>query len=237
MKFLAFLFLLFSFRIFAQVPNQLEQLRIPIWAELDSFPGSFEDSDSQEKNSEEKKDESEFEKLYGTAIERAKLIAPFLMQGLLSGWTFDYTPYDKTRKVQEHWEFVETRPFDSSINKIEYHKPIVKDGNLLCWIYCNRTQSQQQEFKRWNSIEHDRIKGTGTGKVEDGFEGIKTACSNAAKSAVREYWRKLIKNKPKEISGSLLLVNNPRIYIKSGQYVVDLDFFLETDRIVPYTLY
>ena len=82
-----------------------------------------------------------------------------------------------------------------------------------------------------------KVKGCGSASVQDGFEGIKQACSNAAKNAVREYWRTMEKNKPKEISGTLLLIRDPRIFIKNGRYEVDLDFFLETDRIVPYTYY
>ena len=73
--------------------------------------------------------------------------------------------------------------------------------------------------------------------MQNGFDGIKQACSNALKNAVRDYWRTLIKNKPKEIDGTVLLIREPRVYIKGGQYVVDLDFFLQTDRIIPYTLY
>ena len=57
----------------------------------------------------------------------------------------------------------------------------------------------------------------------------------ALKEAVRQYWRTLEKNKPKEISGTVLLIRDPRIYVKNGQYIVDLDFFLETDRIIKYT--
>jgi hypothetical protein len=81
---------------------------------------------------------------------------------------------------------------------------------------------------------HPKIKGTGKAKVEDEFDGIREACSQAAKNAVRQYWRSLVENKPKEISGTVLLIGAPRIYIKSGLYIVELDFFMETDRIVPY---
>lgn len=159
------------------------------------------------------------------------------MEGLLYGWNFDYTPYDKKRGVKEYWEFSEVRKFDSSINRLEYHNPVPKDGKLLSWVYCDRTPAQQLEYKRWTSIIHPKVKGCGSASVQDGFEGIKQACSNAAKNAVREYWRTMEKNKPKEISGTLLLIRDPRIFIKNGRYEVDLDFFLETDRIVPYTYY
>ena len=140
---------LFSVNIFCQAPLQNEQIRIQVWAELDSFPGKFEEESSvQEQKSSKQEEKSDFEKLYGFAIERTKQIAPFLMEGLLYGWNFDYTPYDKKRGVKEYWEFSEVRKFDSSINRLEYHNPVPKDGKLLSWVYCDRTQAQQLEYKR-----------------------------------------------------------------------------------------
>lgn len=224
----------------AQVPDRTEQLRIQVWAELDEFPGGFEENSqgrAEKQTDSNAGEKAEFEALYGYAIERTRQIAPFIMEGLLYGWNFEYTPYDKTRGVAEFWEFSRVREFNPALNRLSFHNPAVKDGKLLSRVHCDRTQAQQREYQRWTSIVYPKVKGTGTGSVEDGFKGIQEACSQAAKNAVREYWRTLIKNKPKEISGRILLTKEPRIYIKSGQYVVDLDFFLETDRIVPYNCY
>ena len=153
---------------------------------------------------------------------------------MLEGWEFDYTPYDKKRNVKEYWEFNLKKEFDFENNKIEYKNPKAMNDRLMCWVYCNRTPMQKKEFEAWNSIVYPKIKGKGKGPVEKGFEGIQIACSEAAKNAVREYWRKQVKNKPKEISGFLLLLGNPRVYISEGQYMVDLDFFIQTDRIFMY---
>lgn len=232
------------------VPQEVKQdeyIRIQIWAELDAFPGRFEDDAQSAQASGAPQDadtdapQSDFQKLYGFAIERCRSIAPFLVQGMLYGWDFEYTPYDKARGVQEYWSFTSKSDFDgaaaSGANRLEYQSPVVEDGKLMTWVYCARTPQQQLEFKRWSSINQPKVGATGEASVEDGFEGIQASCSAAAKQAVREYWRTKIKNKPKEISGSILLVGEPRIYIKNGKYVSDLDFLLETDRIVPYTYY
>lgn len=231
---LFFLGLCFCWQTTAQEPEQKEQIRLQIWSDLDPYPGSFDNSKETEKNPAA---DDEFHKIYGYAIENSKKIAPYLMAGMLEGFNFEYTPYDKKRRVDELWTFSAIEKLNQKINKLEYKNPIVEDGKLISWVYCNRTAAQIRKFEAWTSIVHPRVKGKGSGKLEDGFEGIREACSNAAKSAVREYWRTLIKNKPKEISGRLLLIRNPRIYIRDGQYFVDLDFFLETDRIVSYSIY
>lgn len=239
---LSFLIILLNFSVwglYSQVQEQSEQLRILVWADMDAFPGSFDDQPEvkpkEKKNNSGSEEDVLFHRMYDFAIERSKEIAPFLMGGMINGWKFDYTPYDKLRGVQEYWEFDEIKPFDKKLNPIEFHNPEVIEEKLVSRVYCNRTKVQQEEYRRWHSIVHPHIKGVGKGPVEKGFEGIREACGDALKNAVREYWRTLSRNKPKEISGSVLLIRDPRIYVKQGHYVVDLDFFLETDRIIQYT--
>jgi len=178
-------------------------------------------------------------RLFRYSVARSKQITPFLMQGMLEGWTFDYVPSDKTRQVKEIFEMSQVKPYDKLLNPITYRDPLPleQEGKLLCWATCDRTPMQQLAYERWSSIVHPKIQGQGRGKVEDGFKGIEEAVEQAVKQAVREYWRGQTKNKPKEIMGTVLLIQDPRIYISEGHYVVDLDFFLQTDRIILYSNY
>ncbi len=220
----------------AQQPSQSEQLRVQIWSELDAFPGSFDD-DAPPDSTAQAAENSSAPAPFRYAIARAKEIAPFFMGGMISGWTFDYVPSDKTRRVEEFFEFEEQQPFDAALNPVSYKRPLTEDGKLLCWAYCDRTSAQQLAYRRWASITHPRVQGKGAAPVEDGFLGIKEACAGAIKNAVREYWRIYLKNKPKEICGTVLLIGVPRVYISEGQYIADLEFFLETDTIVKYSYY
>ena len=73
--------------------------------------------------------------------------------------------------------------------------------------------------------------------VEKGFEGIEEAAREALKDAIRNHYRKTIKNKPKEINGAVLVRNFPTLGISSGRYVINLDFFLECGKIIEYSVY
>ena len=250
----------------AQQVSQKDLIRIQIWSELDAFPGRFDTDDlnenfdnnekiednnsnpvsqgdgTQDKTSRGSKNfvdsaEARDISIFDFAIKRAKEISPYLLGGMLNGWEFEYVPYDKTRRVSEFFELTEIEPFNSSVNKISYRDPVPIEDRLVCWIECERTEVQKLSYERWRSITHPRVKGHGAAPVEDGFEGIKKACAAAVKNAVREYWRTLVKNKPKEILGRVLLIQEPRIYIYEGQYVVDLDFFIETAKITNYSYY
>jgi hypothetical protein len=242
---LLFTFVATSF-VFAQEASQKEQLRIQLWAELDAYPGLVANGSTDFTDAGESGQASEAaaatessipQDIFGFAISRMEAIAPFIMGGMIHGWTFDYTPSDKVRAVEEYFACVPAMPFDKKVNPIEYRQVQVLDDKLYGWAYCNRTPTQQASFDAWGSVTHPKIHGVGQGPVAEGFDGIKTAFENAVKSAVREYWRTQIKNKPKEITGTVLLIHNPRIYIKEGRYTVDLDFFMETGRIIPYSYY
>jgi hypothetical protein len=237
-KFIFFSIILLFFGTFAfsqEKPSQENEIRIQIWAELDQFPGKFETNETP--NTENYENQSDFQKQFSYSINRTKEISPFLIAGMLNGWNFEYTPSDKKRRVEEFWDFSLINEFNPQINTLEFNNIHPEDNKLISWVHCKRTNAQISYYKSWLSVIHPKIKGIGKASVELEFEGIKEACSQAAKNAVREYWRTQIKNKPKEISGKLLLIGNPRIYIKEGQYIVDLDFFLETDRIVEYKLF
>ena len=146
-KILLFLFAVFSiclFPLYSQSPSQKQELRIMMWAELDEFPGLFGDEEAyrpsirqsdeedisalpdEKKSKVEKKasqglsgeKESDRQKLFGFAIARMKEITPFLLNGMINGWTFDYTPLDRARHVEEFYEFGEVRPFDGGLNPI-----------------------------------------------------------------------------------------------------------------------
>ncbi len=257
----------FVFQSQAQTPSQKESLRIQVWSELDPFPGRFDDDSEKDRTLVSEEDFNDDEKNIGKseaenadtqqgdrfvksaqanerdvsifrfAIDRAKEIGPFLVNGMINGWAFDYVPYDKTRRVAEFFDFEEVSALNREINPVFYREPLPVENKLLVWVECERTESQRLAFERWCSIRHPKISGHGQAPVEDGFEGIKKACSEAVKNAVREYWRTQTKNKPKEIFGKVLLIQNPRIYIFEGQYLVDLDFFLETSKIVMYNYY
>ena len=67
----------------------------------------------------------------------------------------------------------------------------------------DRTDFQKKLYESWKAIKTPKVRGEGFANLSEGFYGIEEAFSQAMKNTVREYWRKRIKNKPREISGRL----------------------------------
>jgi len=210
--------------LFAQTPSVVRNIRLPLWAELDAYPGL-------ELSADENSGQFDF------PVSQMRRIAPFIISGMVYGWNFVYVPYDKARGVEEYLEVTEIVSSDVIKGGIKYTSPWISDNNLNCWVEYVRTDSQVQTYNLWKSIQNPVIGGIGYASVEKGFEGIEEAAREALKDAVRSYYRKVIKNKPKEITGSVLIRDFPTLGIKSGRYVINLDFFLECGRIVEYSVY
>lgn len=227
-KIICTLFLIFAGikgnAVFSQTPSVVRNIRLPVWAELDAYPGLERSSD---------KDEGQFD----YPISQMHKIAPFIINGMVYGWNFVYVPYDKARGVEEYLEITEIVSADVIRGGIKYTSPWIADNNLNCWIEYTRTDSQVQNYNLWASIQNPVIGGIGYGSVEKGFEGIEEAARESLKDAIRNYYRQTIKNKPKEINGAVLIRKFPTLGIDSGRYVINLDFFLECGKIVEYSVY
>ena len=205
--------------IFSQQPSFRNTIHIKLWAPLDAYPGI------------EKQEGDVFQ----NAVKRIKESAPFILDGMVYGWKFDYTPGDKARGVKEYFEVETIQSFSETKERPLYSSPLIEESNLTVWVDFERSEGQKKYFDHWSALAHPQVKGRGSGEQKKGFEGIKDAYKDAILDAVYNYVHQRLKNKPKEVSGRVLLFKEPRMYVSSGQYKLELDFFLEVDRIVVYS--
>lgn len=227
---LAFAFLFVICTGFAQEVSFQRKIRIPLWAELDAYPGLRpigEENDTVPIDYDEP--------FFAHAVREMKKLTPFLLNGMVYGWEFEYTPSDKMRGVKEYFEFKEIRSFEDEKKFIKYEDPWFDESRVHCWVSFERSDSMVNSYNHWANIKNPRILGLGGGKVSKGFAGIQDAVENALKDAVRTYFRKILKNKPKRIAGKVLVNKVPAILIKSGEYQIQLDFFLEIGKIIEYS--
>lgn len=213
---LIFTFLLLLSSLSAQEASD-KKIRLYIWALKDSYPEYTEEKPLQQ------------------AKDHLTSLSEFLLNGMTYGWDFVYTPSDKLRNVKEYFECKPRFSFEDHIADIEYDSVYFREDKIFCWVNFERTAQMERYYKQMSNIKNPRVIGKGKGKISRGFPGVEEAALNAIKDGVREYYRKIIKNKPKEITGTILIRKVPAVYIDSGHYVVELDFFLQTSKIKEYS--
>lgn len=219
------LFIIFSTGlILGNSPSQIRKIHFSLWAELDAYP---ELEQAQDLSSG----------IYDYSVSRIRQTAPFLIEGMVYGWEFSYTPQDNARGVEENLEITEIVQSAYFLNNITFSSVWFENERMNCWVTFERNESQIQNYNLWASIKNSVIHGRGYGKLSDGFDGIKNAAAEALKNAVREHFRAIIKNKPKQINGKVLIKEPPILGIDAGKYVINLDFFLECDKIIEYKVF
>ena len=110
-----FALIFFANNIYSQHEDFQKKIRIPLWAELDAYPGLAEAQDTSSGQ-------------FDYPINRLKTISPFLITGMTYGWNFTYTPYDKMRKVDEYFEVTPIAELSEKDGNIQYSKPWVQDN-------------------------------------------------------------------------------------------------------------
>ena len=213
--------------------TQTGKIRVQMLSLLEQEPKLLQEKNENNQSSNQTTLSDDF--FYSYSVEEIKNLAPFVFEGIIHGWNFSYTPYDKTRQVNEYFEFSVDGPNISKNDKnISFNDPYFQDNKLFCWVEYELSSAMLNKMKHSKSIVFKKISGKGKGKVSEGEEGIKKAFSEALKMAVRNHGRDIEKNKPKEMLGKVNITGNPRVYIDNGFYVVDLDFFVQVDRIIQY---
>jgi hypothetical protein len=163
--------------------------------------------------------------------------ARYVFSGIIYGYTFVYTPYDSRREVEEIFaiDAAATIPWgDPALTIAETRL----QGNLLfALVRYTPADHQLRWIRMMESNIYDNATGTGSSDLFKGAAEKYGAIEEAVKSAIREYLRPRILNKPKEVTGKISLTDGPYIIIDAGEYAAKVSVRIDVDEIVPYRVY
>ena len=197
-------------------------IRAPVWVFLEAQPGVM-DNDTQ-----------------GTRLPPRQALMELsktIMEGMVYGWKFSYTPFDKRRAVAEEFELEPLQsilPNDSRLSVTELRPQY---PYLYCWVEYRVTDAVALHRTEWVRINYITGKGSGSAERKLEIDGIRQAYRNAALAAVRGYLRKNIKNKPKTVHGEMLIKDNPRLYVSGGKFTAELTVYLHIKEVIPYEIF
>jgi uncharacterized protein TP_0983 len=197
-------------------------IRAPVWVFLEPQPGVM-DNDTQ-----------------GTRLPPRQALLELsktIMEGMVYGWKFSYTPFDKRRAVAEEFELeplYSILPSDSRLSLTELR---LQYPYLYCWAEYRVTDAIALHRTEWRRINYVTGKGSGSAERKLEIEGVRQAYREAALAAVRGYLRKNIKNKPKTVHGEMLIKDNPRLSVSGGKFTAELTIYLHIKEVVPYEIF
>jgi hypothetical protein len=168
-----------------------------------------------------------------TLLEGARV----LMSGMVYGWTFTYTPGDKTRQVAERFVL-------EPIAEIPWGNPRLRvvetevDATRL-WGRVSYALDDEERRRRaaWDSNVADLSSGMGSAPVQHGAAARTESLESAIRDAIRRSLDTRYLNKPREISGELVLWADPGVIVRSGTYTTTATIKLMVRELIPYRVF
>ena len=173
----------------------------------------------------------------GLARSRILEEAAWVFGGMIWGFEFSYTPYDKTRAIEERFDIaaIESLPADApslargarASTGQEYRSYVEyrPDAGMVRLM---------EDYARgpWRSAQ-----GTGRAGMGLGVKGRREACKDALRAAVRSLLQGLEPNKPRLARGRVVLDRPPGLAIVGGFYTAQVRARVMVVEVVPYTVY
>jgi hypothetical protein len=198
-----------------------EQLSLHVWCEVSPFRWEIEKPPVDEKE----------------AVKQILAEARVILSGMLYGYTFLYTPSDKARGVKEVFELEPVReiPWGDPRLSVAYYEQ--KENQLNARVLYALTEAQGARLAAWQSNTIPVASGRGNFSLFEGENAKLNSVKEAVKQAIRIYLRPREQNKPREISGEVLIWNEPRTVIIDGDYVTTLKTKLFIKNIEAYKVF
>ena len=171
------------------------------------------------------------------AAELLFLEARYVLGGLVYGYEYEYVPSDRTRGIAEQFTLAlqaEIRRGDPRLEALDSYK---KNKRVYTQFLYRLEPFQQQWLESWSSSSLPRVGGSGEVPWWDGHEAKLQAIEAAVKSAIRGHLRSRTRNKPRRSRGSVILTEEPRIYVDAGQYRAEVSIRIRVDEIDAYEVY
>jgi len=187
------------------------------WAELEATPGAPRPKDAQ--TNEILKE------------------AQYVFSGMIYGFSFSYTPPDTTRGVAGSFELKPIAEIKWGDPKLKVLDTRIEKNRLIARVLYTLVPYQESWKQGWDSNVYPTATGRGTSRYFLSYDEKMASYREAMKEAIRDYLRQRIYNKPKKVTGELVLRGSPYTIIDAGRYVTTVTVKLRIDKVEPYTVF
>ncbi len=168
------------------------------------------------------------------AIRRVLEEARFVFSGMIYGFAFLYTPSDTARQVAEVFVLDPVAEIPWGDDNLSAYDTRVRDGRYFALIRYDLQEFQRPWIRGWESFVHPTAGGSGTGEMLLGYGEKITAYRNAVKDAIRNHLRSVYPNRPREVTGEVVLADPPYCTLDAGAYRALVSVRLRISKVVPY---
>jgi hypothetical protein len=160
-----------------------------------------------------------------------------LLSAMVYGWTFTYIPGDKARQVQESFVLTPVAQIPWGSPRLLVRQAETQEKRL--WAQISYTMTTEEALRRasWESNTAALSTGRGKAPVTAGPPGKGASLQDAVRDAIRLSLDTRYVNKPRQISGDVVLWDDPQAYVASGAYTTVAKVKLLVRELVPYRIF
>ncbi|MBN2616678.1 MAG: hypothetical protein JXR64_00050 [Spirochaetales bacterium] len=156
-----------------------------------------------------------------------------VVSGMIYGWEFTYIPSDIKREIDEIFEIKPIALIKKGDPNMRFRDNWVKDYIMYQNIVYNLEDFQKKRIESWSTAVIPSSYGEAEYSLFD-VDGKSLSLKEALKDSIKREFQTRGKDKPRRISGQMLLKEMPRLFINSGQYNTQVEVFILYKNIEDY---
>ncbi len=165
--------------------------------------------------------------------------ARLLVSAMVYGWSFRYTPGDTGRAVTEQFALTPVAEVPFGNPRLRVIETELSDNETRLWarVLYSLTDDEVRRREAWESNTATLSTGQGEASVMKGVSAKRASLEDAVRQAIQQGLHARYLNKPREVTGQVVLWDDPQTRVGSGRYttVATVKFLLA--EIVPYRIF
>jgi hypothetical protein len=160
--------------------------------------------------------------------------ARYTISGMIYGFEFVYTPEYPARKVDRYFTLEPTGQIPWGDTRLHLRDLRDERTTLYGLIDYELSENDRIRLRSWRNSDVERAAGHGAAPLLDGLDGKIAAIEDAVHHALREHLRDRYFNRPREVTGTVVLREPPRIRTRSGMYEAQVLLYIHIRDVREY---
>ena len=211
---------------YASWAQRSHDLTVELWWEVEPMVG-WEDASSEDASSEEQP-ASERE-----VVKHLLEYSRILFSAMIYGYRFTYVPADRERQLADEFSLVPVAEIPWGDRNLRALQTDVRGGRVYAKLEYQLQDYQIARRRSWSSNSIPVSPGTGRANLFEGPGEKLTAVREAIRDAIDAYARSRMLNRPRQISGELILWDGPTTWVHEGAYVSTVKVKLLQEEVIP----
>jgi hypothetical protein len=160
-----------------------------------------------------------------------------LVSGMVYGWTFSYVPGDRSRAVPESFVLTPVAVIPRGTPRLRVLETEVTATRLTARILYTMDDDETLRRAAWDSNTTALSTGHGTAPLMAGPDARSTSLREAIRDAIRLSLDASYINKPRQITGEVVLWDDPIVLVREGVWDTTVTVKVLVHEVVPYRIF